>query len=137
MNKALIGVLAAGSIAGAAQAQTQLANTQADVKGRALSSFIVPMAGGNAQIGMSQQGNTNELSGALTLGDGDIRLRIAGDVSEEQLHALAAIGIKIKNGYAIIGGSYARELIAEFNKKLTGNSTFAQAVIANPIERVL
>ena len=100
------------------------------------SNLAVPL-GSHAQIGISNANNTSELSAAVTLGEGDIRMRLAGDISKEQQHALAAIGINYQNGYAIVGGSYARELMAEYDQKLTANSKFIEAGIANPVAGIL
>jgi hypothetical protein len=105
--------------------------------------LAVPL-GKDAQIGISNISNANnaskdnnELSAAVTLGEGNFRLRLAGDVSKEQVHALAAVGVQFQNGYAMVGGSYARELMAEYDQKLSANSKFLEAGMANPVAGIL
>ena len=64
---------------------------------------------------------------ANTLGSGACRLRLAGDISSDQRHALLAAGCQITdNGYVIVGASRAEDDFAMFDTKLTGQSAFVR-----------
>jgi hypothetical protein len=67
-----------------------------------------------------------------------LRVRLAGDVSSEQQHLLAAAGVGFDKGYALIGLSQAREAIAGFDRQnLKAHGLFAEAAWSVPAANIL
>lgn len=77
------------------------------------------------------------VTGGTTLGD-TVRVRLAGDISEKQQHALAAAGIRVDKGYALVGLSTAREAILGYDgQTLTANGLVLEGAWSSPAARVL
>lgn len=92
----------------------------------------------SADVGVFQEkGGDTALSAGVLFGD-TLRVRLAGDVSSEQQHLLAAAGIGFDSGYALIGLSQAREAVTGFDKqKLKAHGLFTEAAWSVPVARVL
>lgn len=92
----------------------------------------------SADVGVFQEkGGDTALSAGVLFGD-TLRVRLAGDVSSEQQHLLAAAGIGFEKGYALIGLSQAREAVTGFDKqKLKAHGLFTEAAWSAPAARVL
>lgn len=92
----------------------------------------------SADVGVFQEkGGDTALSAGVLFGD-TLRVRLAGDVSTEQQHLLAAAGIGFDKGYALIGLSQAREAVTGFDKqKLKAQGLLAEAAWSVPAARVL
>ena len=65
--------------------------------------------GSNVSFGAVNHGRETGIAGAMTLPNGDFAVRIAGDISKNEAHFLAAAGYSFDAGYIIIGGSHATE----------------------------
>lgn len=77
------------------------------------------------------------IAGGTTLGEA-VRIRIAGDISDKQAHVLAAAGVKVENGYALVGVSSAREAILGYDEQtLDANGVVAEAAWSSPAARIL
>lgn len=98
---------------------------------------MIPL-GANADIGvLKESGSNTALSASVTFGD-TLRIRLAGDVSSQQQHLLAAAGIGLDQGYALIGLSQAREAITGFDQqKLKAHGLFTEAAWSVPAARIL
>ena len=98
---------------------------------------MIPL-GANADIGVfKESGSNTALSAGVTFGD-TLRIRLAGDVSSQQQHLLAAAGIGFDQGYALIGLSQAREAITGFDQqKLKAHGLFTEAAWSVPAARIL
>ena len=98
---------------------------------------MIPL-GANADIGvLKETGSNTALSAGVTFGD-TLRIRLAGDVSSQQQHLLAAAGIGFDQGYALIGLSQAREAITGFDQqKLKAHGLFTEAAWSVPAARIL
>lgn len=77
--------------------------------------------------------NGNTISGAVTLPTGACAVRLAGDVSADQKHALIALGCQLTaDGSVILGGSGASEKMPGYdNVRLTGQSAFVRVDMTN------
>ena len=68
-----------------------------------------------ADVGVFQEkGGNTALAAGVLFGD-TLRVRLAGDVSSDQQHLLAAAGMGFDRGYALIGLSQAREAVIGFD----------------------
>lgn len=92
----------------------------------------------SADIGVfKEKGGDTALSAGVLFGD-TLRVRLAGDVSSEQQHLLAAAGIGFDSGYALIGLSQAREAVTGFDRqKLKAQGLFTEAAWSVPAARLL
>jgi len=96
----------------------------------------VPL-GPHADVGVIHQNGAAGLAAGVTFGD-LIRVRLAGDVTEEARHALAAAGLGFDRGYVLIGVSHAREAVAGYpDKDLSGEGLFAEVALVNPVPGIL
>lgn len=91
-----------------------------------------------ADVGVyREKGGDTALTAGLLFGD-TLRVRLAGDVSSEQQHLLAAAGIGFDKGYALIGLSQAREAVAGFDRQnLKAHGLFAEAAWSVPAANIL
>lgn len=96
----------------------------------------VPL-GPQADVGVISQNGAGGLAAGVTFGD-VFRVRLAGDVTEEARHALAAVGLGFDRGYVLIGASHAREALAGYaDKDLSGEGLFAEVALVNPVPGIL
>lgn len=98
---------------------------------------MIPLSPG-VDVGiLKEKGGDAALALGLVFGD-TLRVRLAGDVSSQQQHLLAAAGIGFDQGYALIGLSQAREAVTGFDRqKLKAQGLLAEAAWSVPAARVL
>jgi hypothetical protein len=91
-----------------------------------------------ADVGVFQEkGGNTALAAGVLFGD-TLRVRLAGDVSSDQQHLLAAAGMGFDRGYALIGLSQAREAVIGFDHQtLKAQGLFAEAAWSAPAANVL
>lgn len=91
-----------------------------------------------ADVGVyREKGGDTALAAGVLFGD-TLRVRLAGDVSSDQQHLLAAAGLGFDKGYALIGLAQAREAVSGFDRQnLKARGLFAEAAWSEPAANVL
>jgi hypothetical protein len=116
------------------------AQTGAAVNGAATPPVSLPAIplGPAADVGVfREKGGDTALAAGVLFGD-TLRVRLAGDVSSDQQHLLAAAGIGFDKGYALIGLSQAREAVSGFDREtLKASGLLAEAAWSAPAASVL
>lgn len=134
-GRAAATALGIAALSGLAVAQTAAVGGGAGAGTAALTAIPLSPA---ADVGVyREKGGDTAVAAGLLFGD-TLRVRLAGDVSSEQQHLLAAAGIGFDKGYALIGLSQAREAVAGFDRQnLKAHGLFAEAAWSVPAANVL
>lgn len=134
-GRAAAAALCIAAMSGLAGAQTGAVGSGAAASTVSLTAIPLSPA---ADVGVFQEkGGDTALAAGVLFGD-TLRVRLAGDVSSDQQHLLAAAGMGFDRGYALIGLSQAREAVIGFDRQtLKARGLFAETAWSAPAANVL